>query len=222
MSEFIFYLQNCQYRDKPLAVKEKRVRRRPEDARALILDAAEARMTVDGPAGLRLQDVARAAGVSHPTILHHFGSREGLLRALNQRSLEVLRNSVLAQLKAGELAIDGVQRTFAVYRDGMAQRILWLIQSTEPEQPGGLKFFDEIVAALHDLRLKFASPGIVPDIEDTRAVVHLTTLAAFGDAIIGPRLRQASGKKERAARERFESWFAGLLDLYLKEKAGIR
>ena len=56
-------------------------------------------MKVDGPAGLRLQDVARAAGVSHPTILHHFGSREGLVRALNQRSVEALRNSVLARLE---------------------------------------------------------------------------------------------------------------------------
>ena len=42
---------------KPLALKEKRIRRRPEDARVLILDAAETRMTVDGPAGLRLQDL---------------------------------------------------------------------------------------------------------------------------------------------------------------------
>jgi AcrR family transcriptional regulator len=172
-------------------------------------------MTVNGPAGLRLQDVARAARVSHPTILHHFGSREGLVRALHQRSLEALRNSVLAQLKAGEPGGDGIQRVFAVYRDGMAQRILWLIQSTEPQAPGGLKFFDEVVEALHALRLKFAASGTAPDIEDTRAVIHLTTLAAFGDAIIGPRLRQAGGTKERAARARFETWFAELIDLYL-------
>jgi AcrR family transcriptional regulator len=172
-------------------------------------------MTVDGPAGLRLQDVARAAGVSHPTILHHFGSREGLVRALNQRSLEGLRNSVVAQLSSAQPGGDGIQRTFAAYRDGMAQRILWLIQSAPPETPGGLKFFDEIVAALHALRLKLAAPGTVPDIEDTRAVIHLTTIAAFGDAVIGPRLRQASAAKERAARDRFETWFAELIDLYM-------
>ena len=73
-----------------MAQKQKRVRRRPEEAKALILDAAEASMKAGGPAALRLQDVARAAGVSHPTILHHFGSREGLVRALNLRSLEAL------------------------------------------------------------------------------------------------------------------------------------
>jgi AcrR family transcriptional regulator len=205
-----------------LALKEKRVRRRPEDARALILDAAEACMTVDGPAGLRLQDVARAAGVSHPTILHHFGSREGLVRALNQRSLEALRNSVIARLDKAQSGDDSIKRTFAAYRDGVAQRLLWLIQSAAPETPGGLKFFDEIAEALHAVRLRFASPGTVPDIEDTRAVIHLTAIAAFGDAVIGPRLRRGNGQKECAARDRFETWFAALLDLYLKEKAGLR
>jgi hypothetical protein len=62
----------------------------------------------------------------------------------------------------------------------------------------------------------------VPDIEDTRAVIHLTTLAAFGDAIIGPKLRQGDGEKERAQRDRFEKWFAELLDLYLIDRAGLR
>jgi len=202
--------------------KEKRVRRRPEEARALILDAAEARMTGDGPAGLRLQDVARAAGVSHPTILHHFGCREGLVRALNQRSLEALRNSVIARLDHAQSGDDSIKQTFAAYRDGIAQRILWLIQSAPPDTPGGLRFFDEIVDALHALRLKFAAPGTRPDIEDTRAVIHLTTLAAFGDAVIGVRLRQGDGPQERAARERFESWFAALINRYLEEMARPR
>ncbi len=50
-------------------------------------------MAAGGPAGLRLQEVAKAAGVSHPTILHHFGSREGLIQALNLRSVEQFRRS---------------------------------------------------------------------------------------------------------------------------------
>jgi AcrR family transcriptional regulator len=205
-----------------LEKRTKRHRRQPEEAKRLILDAAEACMTAGGPAGLRLQDVARTAGVSHPTILHHFGSREGLVRALNLRSLEALRNSVIARLASARSGKDSIKQTFAAYRDGVAQRMLWLIQSAALETPGGLRFFDEIVDALHALRLKFAATGTTPDIEDTRAVIHLTTIAAFGDALIGPRLRQETGAKERAARERFETWYVGLLDLYLNEKAGLR
>jgi AcrR family transcriptional regulator len=197
------------------APKKKRIRRAPEDARAHILDAAEAILAKGGgPAALRLQDVAHQAGVSHPTILHHFGSREGLMRALNLRSLEALKTSVIAQMSQAR-GEEGIRRTFAAYRDGIAQRLLWLIQSSTPPVTGGLTMFDEIVTALHEVRLRFAEPGAVPDIEDTRAVVHLTTIAAFGDAVIGQRLRQSSGPKERAQRDRFENWFSELVNLYL-------
>ena len=69
----------------------KRVRRTPEKARSLILDAAQASLASRGPAGIRLQDVARAAGVSHSNVLHHFGSRAGLIEALNRRTLDDLK-----------------------------------------------------------------------------------------------------------------------------------
>ncbi len=178
-------------------------------------------MGADGPAGLRLQDVAKAAGVSHPTILHHFGSREGLVRALNLRSLEALAAGVLERMSA-QSGDEGIRSTFAGYRDGLAQRIIWLLQSEEPPpDPQRLSMFEEIVASLHKVRLSLARPGFVPDIADTRRVVHLTTIAAFGDALIGPRLRQAQGEQERAARTAFETWFSGLIELYIGKAAGL-
>jgi hypothetical protein len=116
---------------------------------------------------------------------------------------------------------EGVRRTFAAYRDGLAQRMIWLLQSREPPPAAiSLNMFEDIVQALHQVRQRFAKPGAPPDIEDTRAVIHLTTIAAFGDAVIGSRLRQSSGAKERASRERFETWFSALLDLYMRSAAG--
>jgi AcrR family transcriptional regulator len=196
-----------------LALKTKRVRRRPEEAKALILDAAEASMKAGGPAALRLQDVARAAGVSHPTILHHFGSREGLVRALNLRSLEALTAGVIERMQEAKSGDEGIRRTFEAYRDGLAQRTIWLLQSQE-QMPGNVTMFEDIVQSLHAIRRRYALPGHVPDIEDTRSVVHLTTIAAFGDALIGTRLRSASGSGEEARRERFIKWFSELLDMY--------
>ena len=58
----------------------KPVRRTPDEAWRLILDAAQAAIARTGPEGLRLHDIATAAGISHPLILHHFGSRAGLVR----------------------------------------------------------------------------------------------------------------------------------------------
>ena len=199
-----------------MAFKQKRIRRRPEEAKSLILDAAEASLKAGGgPAALRLQDVARAAGVSHPTILHHFGSREGLVRALNLRSLEALTAGVIERMQEARSGDEGIKRTFEAYRDGLAQRTMWLLQSqAQMPREANVTMFEDIVQGLHVIRQRYALPGHVPDIEDTRSVVHLTTIAAFGDALIGPRLRSASGGSEEARRERFIKWFANLLDMY--------
>lgn len=197
-----------------MSQNQKRIRRRPEDAKALILDAAEASMKAGGLAALRLQDVARAAGVSHPTILHHFGSREGLVRALNLRSLEALTSGLLTRIEQDRAGDDSIRRTFATYRDGLAQRLIWLMQSGQAQTSAGIDIFEDIVKGLHMVRQRMALPGHVPDIEDTRAVVHLTTIAAFGDAVIGPRLRNVSGPAEDARREKFIQWFIKLLDMY--------
>ncbi|MDB5739765.1 MAG: transcriptional regulator, TetR family [Alphaproteobacteria bacterium] len=200
-----------------MEIKEKRVRRKPEEARALILDAAEKSMAEGGPAGIRLQDVARIAGVSHPTILHHFGSRDGLVRALNLRTLEDFKAALLANMKATTTnGDDGIALSFAMYRNGLAQRMLWHLQAnTEPE--GRLDVFDSIVTALHEMRKSFALPGHEPDLADTRNVVHLVTVAAMGDALIGARLRNA-GEKEREAGAAFEKWLSDLITLFMRSK----
>lgn len=199
--------------------KTKRIRRSPEEARAQILDAAERIMARGGgPASLRLQDVAKLAGISHPTILHHFGSREGLVQAINLRALERLTMSAVPGLGEADSSIDSVKLVFEAYRDGLAQRMVWLLQSPD-QPPARVALFDEVVERFHQLRRQFAQPGYEPDLADSRAVVHLTTIAAFGDALIGARLRQADAK-EQAARRDFERWFGALLDMFLKAKAG--
>ena len=202
-----------------MAKKAKRLRRLPEDARNLILDAAETNLAGQSPAALRLQDVAREAGVSHPTILHHFGNREGLIQALNIRAMENLTRIVLAHMGQGESGEEGIARTFAAYREGVAQRLVWLLQSGALSNPGKLTFYDQVVDSLHALRKRLARPGHEPDIADTRHVVHLTTVAALGDALIGPRLRQAEGAGERQAGQAFEKFLTGLIDGFLESKA---
>lgn len=202
-----------------MAPKQKRVRRKPEDAQAHILDAAEALMAKGGgPAALRLQDVARQAGVSHPTILHHFGNREGLVRALNQRALEKLTETAITEISSG-FSGEGMKATFAAYRDGLAQRLIWMMQSMAQLPAARIELFERVVASFHQARKAFTAPGAAaPDLSESRAIIHLVTIAAFGDALIGARLRHA-GAREAAKRAAFERWFSELLDMYLKSKA---
>src|SRR5262249_22912893 len=65
----------------------KRTRRTAEGARREILDAAEKRLRELGPDGVRLQQIASDVGVSHPAILHHFESFEGLIQQVVQRAV---------------------------------------------------------------------------------------------------------------------------------------
>ena len=203
-----------------MAPNNKRVRRKPEDSQAHILDAAEALMAKGGgPAALRLQDVARQAGVSHPTILHHFGNREGLVRALNSRAVERLTRTAIMRMSSSGSSRDGVKASFSAYRDGLAQRLIWLMQSMAQPPAARIEAFERVVATFHQARKAFTAPGAAsPELFDSRAVIHLVTIAAFGDALIGARLRHA-GAKEAMKRAAFEGWFSELLDTYLKGKA---
>ena len=62
--------------------RRRRARRTPEAARRLVLDAAAARLEEHGLKGLNVVDIARDAGMTHATVLHHFGSAEKMQRAL--------------------------------------------------------------------------------------------------------------------------------------------
>ena len=115
----------------------KRTRRSPEDAKRLILDAAELALRDHGPAGLRLQDVASQAGVSHPTILHHFGSREGLVTAIVERIIDRVGTDVVMALEAatdhdlGPGAL--LERIYTtLQRTDHARLMSWLVLSGHP------------------------------------------------------------------------------------------
>ena len=105
----------------------KRLRRTPEEARRLILDTAQELIARSGPEGLRLQEIAAAAGISHPLILHHFGSREGLVRALVQEAVAELRDKLIATMGSADSSLEQeFDQVFDAYRDGLAQRLAWL------------------------------------------------------------------------------------------------
>src|SRR5262245_9767780 len=79
-------------------MRSRRRRRSAEEARRVILDAAERRLVKSGPAAIRLQAVAADIGVSHPALLHHFGSRAALVRAVIERATQKLEEDLIRAL----------------------------------------------------------------------------------------------------------------------------
>ena len=197
-----------------------RTRRSAEEARELILDVAERRLAEVGPGGLRLQDLAAEAGVSHPTILHHFGSRDGLVEAVVRRGVGALHASILASMQRFDPQKDGpdelVDRVFEVFgAHGHARMLAWLGLSgrTAPDDDTELR---DIAEACHAVRRTLWAEE--PPLEDTIFSMLLTGLVAIGDGVCGDMMR-ASAKLDPGATKRFHRWVARLLDAHLRGTA---
>jgi len=192
----------------------KRQRRTPEEARRLILEAAQALIVTTGPEGLRLQDIAAAAGISHPLILHHFGSREGLVRALTRQAVAELRDKLVAAMASSEYSVEEqLDRVFNAFRDGLAQRLAWLA-TVDPGSgtEGNQLIMRDIADTLHARRVARAPPGVAITRDDTDALIHLVATAAFGDALYGVQLRRSAGLPATSETDRsFRLWLAGLI-----------
>jgi AcrR family transcriptional regulator len=184
-------------------------------ARELILDATEKRLIVAGPAGIRLQEVAADAGVSHPTVLHHFGSREQLVRAVCLRSIQSISADLVEAISGStgdgvdmEAMVEGVANVFE--QTGHARVVTWLgLEGVSIEAEGRL---GDVVDATHALRLKRRKRKPSPTREDTARTVVLAALALIGGAVIGPALMQNAGLGAwPQSGVAFRRWFTRLL-----------
>jgi AcrR family transcriptional regulator len=214
----------------PKATTKKPARRAPkakprrrldaETARARILDATEKRLVAAGPAGIRLQEVAADAGVSHPTVLHHFGSRELLVKAVVTRTLQSINAALVEAIRASqgdsaqlEAMIDNVAA--ALEEGGHARVILWLALEGHRVDGADARLVD-VVDATHALRLTRCK-GKRPTRDDTARTVVLATLALVGGQLLGrPLLENAGlgGGPEQLVE--FRRWLARLLLAHLE------
>jgi AcrR family transcriptional regulator len=187
-----------------------------ETARALILDATEKRLVVVGPAGIRLQEVAADAGVSHPTVLHHFGSREQLVAAVIARSLQAINTALVEAIRASsgdekqlEEMIENV--AVAMERSGHGRVILWLTLEGHRIDGAKVRLID-VVEATHALRLARSTAIERPTREDTARTVVLAALALISSSVLGPSLLENAGLGAGARVDKeFRRWIARLL-----------
>lgn len=166
-----------------------RKRRSAEEARAAILDAAEVMVREVGPGGIRLQEVAKKVGVSHPTVLHHFGSREGLIEAVVARALDSVQSGLFEAITDAAGTDDIAKMLDAVAmrlkENGRARTFLWLALAGFGEGVKGLQVRD-IALATHEVRKgKWAGrKAKVPPFEDTWFTVLVPALALLSLSVL--------------------------------------
>jgi AcrR family transcriptional regulator len=212
-----------------MATTKTRTRRRrsAEEARAMILDAAERRLRESGPDALRLQDVAADVGISHPAILHHFGSREGLVHAVVKRAMDALEADLVQAFTTKEAGPpDGsmmLDRVFEMLAErGHGRLLAWLSLSGFErafDTPSARASWRAIIDGTHALRL---AEGSTSDREDTAFAVVLSAIAILGQAVAGPMVFRLAGVDDRGVERRFMKWFSALLGAHLSDERPSR
>ncbi|MFO0548064.1 MAG: TetR/AcrR family transcriptional regulator [Polyangiaceae bacterium] len=198
-------------------------RRSADETRTALLDAAEKRMVRDGPAALRLQDVASDVGISHPGVLHHFGSREGLVDGVISRAIAGLEMDLVKALKAQGSGGDNAtmfDRVFdALFTRGHGRLIAWLaLSGIDPfGTDAAREAWSNIAKTTHETRLAQLPKGSKkPSLEDTQFAIVLSALALLGHSVAGKPTFAAAGIGQSAAAEkRFRKWLTTVLTKHL-------
>jgi AcrR family transcriptional regulator len=196
-----------------------RARREPEEAKGLIVDAAERVFAERGPDAVGLKDVAREAGVSHALVSHYFGTFEGLVDAVLERHTTRLRSQILAAVaEAGdEFRPSEVLRRFwdAIADPATARLMAWAVLS------GRLGDTDFFPSRAQNLRI--AADAIEQRIrrfarvsrEDVEFIVMTSMALSWGYALLKKPLYMGMGRPlTPAADEDFRDRVAELVRLY--------
>jgi AcrR family transcriptional regulator len=187
-----------------------------EAARQLILDVTEKRLVTGGPGGIRLQEVAADAGVAHSTVLHHFGSRELLVKAVIARATRAIHAGLVEAIGKSdgeperlEAMLEDVAK--AMEKSGHARVIMWLALEghhfDEKEVP-----MSAVIDAAHAMRLARKKHGTRPARDDTARTVVLATIAIVCGSVLTPSMLGNAGlAADAAGQARFRSWLTRLL-----------
>jgi AcrR family transcriptional regulator len=177
-----------------------RHRRSPEASRANILAAAEAILLASGPQDLKLAEVAKGAGVANATVLHHFGSIDGVQTALMERMIRQLVDDVLsitvAEGQGAAFAGAGMLALFDAFEaQGAARLAAWLALTGEAARMTGVRGAVQEVIDARISHIEGVSAEVMGDF-----ILGCVTYA-LGVGLFGAPLGELLGKPPGRARE---------------------
>ncbi len=183
---------------------KKRIRRSPEEARALILNAALELFSERGPDAVGLKEVAKQAGVSHALITHYFGTYNGLVEAAFAEHLERARAAALCRM--GELVNSGPEAWVDLAADHLSdptygRLVSWALMSG---RLGSSDFFTHRAQGLRSVVELLAQRFRTVERRDLEFAVLLVMSASLGYALGRSALWGSLGARANAERD---AWF---------------
>jgi len=192
-------------------------RRNVAATRDAILRAAERRLIDGGPEAIRLEKIAADARVSHPAILYHFGSREGMVEAMVLNGMKRLQQQILEGWpSAKEPDVEGTfKRLYELAsRRGVARMLAGVIligRDIGVMRPG---VFRPAAERLHAGRVRRATRDgtRTPELEDSLFAATFLMVLVLGDSLFGNSLRRAVGIRSKDSAQRFRRWLVKLVE----------
>jgi AcrR family transcriptional regulator len=193
-----------------------RPRQHDDRTREALLAAAESLVEEGGPAALSVRAVADAIGTSTRAVYSTFGSKDGLLNALAQRSFELLRDNIARQPVTDEPTADLINAAVDVFRP-MAIEHPSMFSLAFLRAAPALEFDEQVHRAsaaglqlLQDRIHRLAEADLLGG-RDERVVLAQFNALCQGMASVELRNPALVGPDPRTAwREAFETLFNGL------------
>jgi AcrR family transcriptional regulator len=190
-----------------------RIRRRPDEAKSLILKAAEELLVEGGPYAVQVRAVADRVGLTDAGVNHHFDNREGLLVALLRhgggRIRDAVEHATQDWARRGARVPELVDCIADVYADGYGELAMALHAAGWRDD--GVGILAPVVDALHAARRN--SGGRRRTRGDTRLAVAALHQALATEPAYGAAFRRSAGIDEPdASRHRQQRrWWARTL-----------
>ena len=166
----------------------------PDDltARARIREAAFRRFAAQGVAATSLRAIAQDAGTSAALVVHHFGSKEGLVRAVDDAAVATF------QAALDELPTDQTPDALSADFGAVFERIIggdavmraYLRRALLADQPASTALLDEMLAVTRaGLKLIDRAGGLRP-LADEQWRPYQVLFIALGSMLLEPLLQR--------------------------------
>jgi len=185
-----------------------RKRRTSEEAKTLILETAAARLRDHGLDGLTVKGVAEAAGMSHATLIHHFGSSAGMRSQLEEHMTATLLADVVSALQQ-DVPLEALCGDLftALSSGGHARLLAWLEVEENAER---IRPSTSINALFEEIIKTVSEQTANKDPATARKIVLLVATTAVGLGISGNVLPGLLGMSDDE-QEEFPQWLVNTL-----------
>ncbi|MEV4006544.1 TetR/AcrR family transcriptional regulator [Actinomadura sp. NPDC049753] len=163
------------------------------ESKASLLAAAAEEFAQYGLRGARVQAIVKRAGVNERMIYHHFGSKDGLYRAVLEDQMAALHDAWHPALeRARTLApYEGVAEALGAFADALSGRPvligLWLHESLGGWQTLPLPSADSLPAELRELYERGQAEGVFRGDRPFEIAYGIAMSALIGGVVLGRR-----------------------------------